>query len=103
MAIEGVFYAEALGRKLQTDEPFVAGFWLGSGCLVAGPDTAAGIEARPAGGVPVAVRVSDREAEHALLTRRGVDVSPLQARPWGEGNFSLTDPDGYRWEYGQPQ
>lgn len=49
----------------------------------------------------VAVRVTDLEAEHARLAERGVGVSPIQRRPWGESNFSFTDPEGYLWEYGQ--
>jgi uncharacterized glyoxalase superfamily protein PhnB len=32
-----------------------------------------------------------------------VDVSSIHARPWGERNFSFSDPDGYLWEYGQPR
>jgi catechol 2,3-dioxygenase-like lactoylglutathione lyase family enzyme len=117
MAIEGIFYVYAkvsdleqakrfyrdtLGWKLQTDEPMVAGFWFGNGYLVAGLDASASSEPRNPGGMHVAVRVNDLDAEHARLTERGVAVSPIHARPWGERNFSFTDPDGYLWEYGQP-
>jgi catechol 2,3-dioxygenase-like lactoylglutathione lyase family enzyme len=96
------FYGETLGWKLQTDEPMVAGFWFGSGYLVAGLDTAAVTEPRHAEGMHVSVRVSDLDAQHTLLTQRGVEVSPIHVRPWGERNFSFTDPDGYLWDYGQP-
>ena len=117
MAIEGVFYiyakvadlhrakqfyGDTLGWKLQTDEPYVAGFWFGTGYLIAGLDSIASGEARGAGGMHVAVRVQDLDAEHAKLAERGVAVSPIQAQPWGERNFRFTDPDGYLWEYGQP-
>jgi uncharacterized glyoxalase superfamily protein PhnB len=50
----------------------------------------------------VAVRVSDLDSQHARLTSRGVSVTPIQTQPWGERNFSLTDPDGYVWQYGAP-
>jgi uncharacterized glyoxalase superfamily protein PhnB len=50
----------------------------------------------------ISVRVDDLDAQHARLKERGVAVSPIQARPWGERNFNFTDPDGYLWEYGQP-
>jgi catechol 2,3-dioxygenase-like lactoylglutathione lyase family enzyme len=96
------FYGETLGWKLNTDEPAVAGFWFGSGYLVARQDERAASERRYAGGMHVAVRVDDLDAQHALLRARGVAVSEIHARPWGERNFRFTDPDGYVWEYGQP-
>lgn len=117
MAIEGIFYVyakvsdlarakrfygETLGWNLHTDEPHVAGFWFGSGYLVAGLDSGGAPSAERTGGMHVSVRVSDIEAEHARLAQRGVDVTPVQQRPWGERNFSFRDPDGYMWEYGQP-
>jgi catechol 2,3-dioxygenase-like lactoylglutathione lyase family enzyme len=117
MAIEGIFYVharvsdlarakhfygETLGWKLHTDEPVVAGFWFGSGYLVALQDDRSAGERRYAGGMNISVRVDDLDAQHSRLKERGVAVSPIQARPWGERNFNFTDPDGYLWEYGQP-
>jgi catechol 2,3-dioxygenase-like lactoylglutathione lyase family enzyme len=117
MAIEGIFYLHAkvadlerakqfygdtLGWQLHTDQPSVAGFWFGSGYLVAELDPGAARTPHHTEGMHVAVRVSDIEAEHARLAGRGVEVSPIQSRPWGERNFSFKDPDGYLWEYGQP-
>ena len=117
MAVEGIFYVHAkvadlerakrfygdtLGWKLHTDEPQVAGFWFGSGYLVAGLDPTAASEPHRGQGMHVAVRVSDIEAEHTRLEERGVEVSPVHLQPWGERNFSFKDPDGYLWEYGQP-
>jgi catechol 2,3-dioxygenase-like lactoylglutathione lyase family enzyme len=96
------FYGNTLGWKLQTDEPTVAGFWFGSGYLVAGVDTGVAVSPPYAGGMHVAVRVTDIDAEHARLEHNGVDVSPIRHQPWGERNFSFKDPDGYLWEYGQP-
>lgn len=113
MAIEGVFYVYAsvsdlartkrfygdtLGWKLNTDEPHVAGFWFGSGYLVAG------LQGPPYGsaGTHVAVRVADVDAEHARLAARGVAVSALADQPWGERNFRFSDPDGVVWVYAQP-
>ena len=117
MAIEGIFYVKAhvsdlarakkfygetLGWKLETDESRVAGFWFGTGYLVAELDFRPASERRYAGGMHVALRVDDLEAQHARLAERGVAVSPIQVRPWGERNFSFVDPDGYLWQYGQP-
>ena len=97
------FYGETLGWKLETDEPVVAGFWFGTGYLVAQVDQRAASERSYAGGMHVAIRVDDLDAQHARLAERGVAVSPIHVRPWGERNFSFTDPDGYLWEYGQPR
>ena len=117
MAIEGIFYVyaqvadlrrtkqfygETLGWKLHTDEQQVAGFWFGSGYLVAGVTAGASDRGARLQGVHIAVRVSDIEAEHARLSQRGVQVSPVERRPWGERNFSFMDPDGYLWVYGEP-
>jgi catechol 2,3-dioxygenase-like lactoylglutathione lyase family enzyme len=96
------FYGEALGWSLNTDEPGVAGYWFGTGYLVATQDTRAANERTYGGGLNVAVRVDDIEAQHAALSQRGVAVTPIVSRPWGERNFTFTDPDGYLWEYGQP-
>jgi predicted enzyme related to lactoylglutathione lyase len=92
------FYGETLDWKLNTDEPHVAGFWFGSGYLVAG------LAGPPygSGGTHVAVRVDDVDAEHARLTARGVAVSALQDQPWGERSFRFSDPDGNVWLYAQP-
>jgi uncharacterized protein len=96
------FYGETLGWKLHTDEQQVAGFWFGSGYLVAALDASASGRPAHTEGMHIAVRVSDIEAEHARLSQRGVQVSPVQRQPWGERNFSFTDPDGYLWLYGEP-
>jgi uncharacterized protein len=95
------FYADRLGWKLHTDEPAVAGFWFGSGYLVIGPQAADAGTPHHAGGMHVAVRVNDLEAEHARLAQNGVAVGPMQRQPWGERNFSFKDPDGYLWVYSQ--
>jgi catechol 2,3-dioxygenase-like lactoylglutathione lyase family enzyme len=97
------FYGETLGWTPGTDEPGVAGFGFGSGYLVIHvddrPPRASG---RYAGGMHVAVQVTDAAAEHARLRERGVAVSELRDQPWGERSFTFDDPDGYTWTYGQP-
>src|SRR5262249_10361705 len=82
MAIEGVFYvriavadlarskrfyADQLGWKLQTDEPYVAGLWFGSGYVVCSLDPEAAAKPRDPG-MRVAVRVDDIDAQHKQLT-----------------------------------
>jgi catechol 2,3-dioxygenase-like lactoylglutathione lyase family enzyme len=115
MAIEGVFYvrisvadlarskrfyADTLGWKLETDEPYVAGLWFGSGYVVCALDPATAAKPRD-GGMKVCVRVDDIEAQHSALKAKGVAVTPIESRPWGQRDFSFTDPDGYAWDYAQ--
>jgi catechol 2,3-dioxygenase-like lactoylglutathione lyase family enzyme len=115
MAIEGVFYVrisvadlprakrfygETLGWRLETDESYVAGFWFGSGYLVAALDPAATAKPRD-GGMTVTVRVDDLDAQHKQLADKGLAVSPIESRPWGQRDFSFTDADGYRWDYAE--
>ena len=40
--------------------------------------------------------VSDADAAHAELVRRGVEVSEVQDYPWGRFVF-FNDPDGNGW------
>ena len=102
LARSRLFYRDVLGWTLQTDEPGVAGFWFGSAYLVLSQDPQPAAQAMPAGKFEVAVRVDDLEAHHDQLTRKGANPGPIEARPWGERNFSFHDPDGNTWLYGQP-
>ena len=87
---------------MHTDDQVVAGFWFGSAYLVIQQDRRSVDDRSHAGGMHVSVRVDDLDAQHERLKERGVAVSPINERPWGERNFSFTDPDGYLWEYGAP-
>jgi catechol 2,3-dioxygenase-like lactoylglutathione lyase family enzyme len=95
------FYKDKLGWELGTDEYGVAGFSFGTGYLVLHEDPRP-VGARPyPGGMHVEVMVDDARAEHARLKALGVPVSDVKDQPWGERNFSFTDPDGYQWSCGQ--
>jgi uncharacterized glyoxalase superfamily protein PhnB len=80
----------------------VAGFGFGGGYLVSHSDDRPAETRRYGGGMHVAVKVGDVNAEHARLRELGVDASPLRDQPWGERNFYFDDPDGYSWCFGQP-
>lgn len=95
------FYAGKLGWKLGTNEPSVAGFHFGSGYLVLLADPDRHAVRADAGGMHVAVQVTDIEAEHARLLGLGVAVGQLLTHPWGERNFRFHDPDGYEWSFGE--
>jgi len=53
------------------------------------------------GGIHVAVRVDDIEAEYDRLRRAGIELGELRSQAWGERNFSFLDPDGYEWSFGE--
>ena len=95
------FFGKTLGWKLGTDEQDVAGFAFGDAYLVIHSDDRREASRSYAGGMHVAVRVEDVNAEHARLKQLGVTVSELSDHPWGERSFSFADPDGYTWFYGQ--
>jgi predicted enzyme related to lactoylglutathione lyase len=40
--------------------------------------------------------IADADAAHALLTERGVDISPVDDQPWGRFVY-FSDPDGNTW------
>jgi catechol 2,3-dioxygenase-like lactoylglutathione lyase family enzyme len=96
------FYRETLGWKLGTDEKVVAGFAFGNAYVVLHQDDRPG-ERRYQGGMHVSVQVEDVDAEHTRLSKLGAAVSDLRDFPWGERSFSLDDPDGYTWSFGQPK
>ena len=95
------FYRDKVGCKLSTDEPRVAGLALGEGYLVLHVDEREPKQRVYGGGMTVALQVEDAAAEHARLTKLHVPVSKLIDQPWGERNFTFTDPDGYVWLVGQ--
>lgn len=92
------FYGDILGWTLSTDEAHVAGFAFGSGYLVIADDGRGDVAGA---GLHVEVQVEDVDAEHARMKRLGVAVGDLCDQPWGERNFTFTDPDGHSWAYGQ--
>ena len=91
------FYRDKIGCKLSTDEPRVAGLAFGDGYLVLHVDERAAPQRVYGGGMTVALQVEDAAAEHARLAKLRVPVSQLIDQPWGERNFTFTDPDGYVW------
>jgi uncharacterized glyoxalase superfamily protein PhnB len=95
------FYSETLGWQLGTDERDVAGLSFGTGYLVIRADERKEKGRSFAGGMYVTVQVEDVDAEHTRLKALGIGVSELYDQPWGERNFTFTDPDGYLWSYSQ--
>ena len=97
LARSKAFYRDKIGCKLSTDEPRVAGLALGDAYLVLHVDEREAEQRVYGGGMTVALKVDDAAAEHARLTKLRVPVSKLLDQPWGERNFTFTDPDGYVW------
>jgi predicted enzyme related to lactoylglutathione lyase len=65
----------------------------GSACSIA---LGRGVSDAPPGSARAQLVVSDIQAAHAELRERGVEVSDVQAFPWGAFVF-FEDPDGNRW------
>jgi catechol 2,3-dioxygenase-like lactoylglutathione lyase family enzyme len=95
------FYGETLGWKLGTNEKDVAGFAFGTGYLIVHADTREKDKGKYGGGMWIAVKVDDVNAEHAALKKKGVKVGELLDQHWGERQFYFDDPDGYHWSFGQ--
>jgi predicted enzyme related to lactoylglutathione lyase len=94
------FYTDQVGFEADHDHTvsdeirFVQLTPPGSACSIA---LGKGVtEAAPGSVEGVQLVVSDIEAAHAQLVRRGVDVSDVQVFPWGSFVF-FSDPDGNRW------
>jgi predicted enzyme related to lactoylglutathione lyase len=67
----------------------------GSACSIA-IGTGLGSQASPGSAQGLQLVVPDIQAAHAELAQRGVDVSEVQAFPWGSFVF-FSDPDGNGW------
>lgn len=99
------FYRDTLGFALVRESPIGPGqTWIQlapPGCgttiaLVTWFETM-----RPGGLQGVMLNVSDIDAEHALLTGRGLELSPIAQAPWGR--FAMfKDPDGNGWILREP-
>ena len=94
------FYTEKVGFNLDHDNVvneslrFVQLTPPGSACSIA---IGLGItDAEPGSVKGLQVVVSDADAAHAELVRRGVEVSEVQDYPWGRFVF-FNDPDGNGW------
>ena len=99
------FYQETLGFQLVREDPMGPDqHWIQLapvGCattiaLVTWFDTM-----RPGGLQGVMLNVTDIDADHALLTQRGVTLSPIGQEPWGRF-AQFKDPDGNGWILRQP-
>ncbi len=94
------FYTEKVGFNADHDHTvsdelrFVQLTPPGSACSIA---IGKGItDMKPGSVTGLQMVVADIEAAHAELQGRGVDVSPIDVKPWGSFVF-FSDPDGNKW------
>jgi predicted enzyme related to lactoylglutathione lyase/ketosteroid isomerase-like protein len=99
------FYADAVGFRVDQDQRvredlrFVQLTPPGSGCSIAlGTGL---VDSEPGSLKGVQLVVEDVDAAHAALQARGVEVSDVQAFPWGRFCF-FSDPDGNGWSVQEP-
>lgn len=99
------FYRDVLGFALVRDEPMGPGMrWVqlapkGQSVTIA---LVTWFDAMKPGGLQgVMVNTDDIDAEHALLTGRGLAIGDIRQEPWGR--YALfNDPDGNGWVLRQP-
>jgi predicted enzyme related to lactoylglutathione lyase len=99
------FYVDQAGFSLEQDHQvdethrFVELMPPGSPCSIA--LTAGYVDSEPGSLKGVQLNVDDADAAQAFLRHRGVDVSEIQAFPWGRFCF-FSDPDGNTWSVHEP-
>lgn len=107
------FYRRVLAAEPTLDVPGMTEFRLGDGAVLGlMPERGiarlldGSVDPASAGGVPraeVYLLVDDPAAHHArALEAGGRELSPLQARDWGEEAAYSQDPDGHVLAFAQP-
>jgi len=99
------FYRDVLGFELLREEPMGPGMsWI----QLAPPGQTVSIalvtwfeQMKPGGLQGVMVNTADIDAEHRLLSNRGLALSEIRQEPWGR-YAQFTDPDGNGWILRQP-
>jgi catechol 2,3-dioxygenase-like lactoylglutathione lyase family enzyme len=94
------FYCETLGFEVRMDAPFMsAGRWI----ELAPPGAQTVITLvtwfdamKPGGVTGLVLETDDIEEDHAVLRGRGLDISAIEAAPWGR-YATFSDPDGNGW------
>jgi catechol 2,3-dioxygenase-like lactoylglutathione lyase family enzyme len=99
------FYRDSLGFDLVRDEPMgPTARWIQlapKGCSTTIALVASFDSMRPGGLHGVMLNSTDIDADHAELSARGVELTPIQQQPWGR--FAMfKDPDGNGWILRQP-
>jgi uncharacterized glyoxalase superfamily protein PhnB len=49
--------------------------------------------------VELALHVDDAAEQHARINASGAGSTDLAHQPWGAIMFSVTDPDGFKWQF----
>jgi predicted enzyme related to lactoylglutathione lyase len=99
------FYVDRVGFSVEQDHQldethrFVELMPPGSRCSIA--LTAGYVDSEPGSLKGLQVNVDDADAAHSFLRDRGVEVSEIQAFPWGRFCF-FSDPDGNAWSVHEP-
>jgi len=99
------FYVDVLGFDLIRDVPMGPGTqWIQlapKGCATTIALVTWFESMKPGGLQGVMLNVSDIDADHALLSGRGLALSPIAQEPWGRF-ATFSDPDGNGWILRQP-
>ena len=99
------FYVDHVGFEVEQDHTvdeqhrFVELLPPGSPCSIA--LTKGYIDSAPGSLKGVQINVENADVAHAFLRERDVDVSEIEAHPWGRFCF-FADPDGNTWVVHEP-
>ena len=100
-----LFYRDVLGFALLREEPMgPQGHWIQ--LAPPGCETTIALvnwfDAMPPGSLQgVMLNSTDLDADHALLTSRGLQLTAIEQQPWGRYTM-FKDPDGNGWILRQP-
>jgi catechol 2,3-dioxygenase-like lactoylglutathione lyase family enzyme len=100
-----IFYQQILGFNLLREEPMGShGKWIQlapAGCATTIALVSWFDNMKPGGLQGVMLNTSDIDADHQLLSARGLVLSSIEQQPWGR--FAMfKDPDGNGWILRQP-
>lgn len=87
------FYKKIPGAQVQVHRP-------GDFALIQFGNSRLGLLRHDVGQFHIELETDDLDALHKNLVAAGIDAKPPSAKPWGEVDFLVMDPDGYMIEFG---
>jgi catechol 2,3-dioxygenase-like lactoylglutathione lyase family enzyme len=97
------FYAETLALVRGRATDWFVEFKVAPGAFISIADEQrTQVKSAAGGGVTLTLRVADAAVLHGMLIARGVDVPPVESRPWNAEGFFIHDPEGNRIEIWSP-
>lgn len=87
------FYLKIPGAALVVNRP-------GNFAMIKIGENRLGLLQHSSGQFHIELETDDLDGLHKTLIGLGIDAKPPTAKPWGEVDFLVVDPDGYTVEFG---